>query len=77
MSWIPCCTCNYVGFVFLYVSYYDLSYLQEHIDDDVLFLGFALKDETGQYIAQYQVDKDTLHFIMTDDNEVYKGKNTI
>ena len=58
------------------ICYYDLSYLQEHIHDD-LFVGFALKDEAGQYIALYQVDTDTLHFIMTDDNEVFKGKNTI
>ena len=59
------------------ICYYDLSCLQEHIHDDVLFLGFALKDEAGQYIAQCQVDTDTLHFIMTDDNEVFKGENTI
>ena len=59
------------------ICYYDLSYLQEHIHDDVLFLGFPLKDEAGQYIAQYQVDKDTLPIIMTDDNEVFNGENTI
>ena len=53
------------------------SYLQEHIHDDVLFWGFAMKYEAGQYIAQYQVDKDTLPFIMTDDNEDFKGKNII
>ena len=60
-----------------YICYYDLSYLQEHIHDDVLFVCFALKDETGQYIAQYQLDKDALPFIMTDDDEVFKGENTI
>ena len=71
-------TCTIIDqYYVIVICYYDLIYLQKHIHDDVLFLGFALKDKAGQYIAQYQVDKDTLHFIMTNDDEVFKGENTI
>ena len=44
---------------------------------DFLFQICTLRDESGQYIVSFQVNKYDILFIMTKDNEVFKGKNTI
>ena len=53
-----------------------MTYLQEHVHN-ILYLGLGLKDEAEQCIAKYQMDEDNLHFVMTDENEVLKGENTL
>ena len=71
LSCVEVCVCEY--YVALNVT---VTYLHEYVHR-ILFLGLELKDEAEQNIAQYQVDKGTLHFIMTDENEILKGENTL